>query len=127
MEHLVKARAHENQYFFVAVDRTGSDPNTSYYGTNIIANPYAEDVAKHEGIYRYAEITKDDIVTLHKFLPLDGSFKKEYTSDFSGRKRKKKVTFLDLVLDYLFPPKLSNSMGAALGKKHRRKRFYILL
>jgi predicted amidohydrolase len=39
MEHLVKARAHENQYFFAAVDRSGTDPNTSYYGTNIIANP----------------------------------------------------------------------------------------
>ena len=78
MEHLVKARAHENQYFFAAVDRTGSDPNTSYYGTNIISNPYAEDIAKHEGIYSYAEITKDDILTLGKTLPLSGSFKTEY-------------------------------------------------
>lgn len=78
MEHLVKARAHENQYFFAAVDRTGSDPNTSYYGTNIIANPYAEDVAKHEGIYGYAEISKDDIVNLSKSLPLGNSFKEEY-------------------------------------------------
>lgn len=78
MEHLVKARAHENQYFFAAVDRSGSDPNTSYYGTNIIANPYAEDIAKHEGVYGYAEISKEDIVTLSKSLPLEGSFKESY-------------------------------------------------
>ena len=78
MDHLVKARAHENQYFFAAVDRTGSDPNTTYYGTNIIANPYAEDTAKHEGIYGYAEITKEDIVNISKTLPLGGSFKETY-------------------------------------------------
>lgn len=79
MEHLVKARAHENQYFFAAVDRSGSDPNTSYYGTTIIANPYAEDVAKHESIYGYAEISKDDIVNLSKILPLKGSYKEKYS------------------------------------------------
>jgi predicted amidohydrolase len=78
MEHLVKARAHENQYFFAAVDRIGTDPNTSYYGTNIIANPYAEDIAIHEGIYGYAEISKDDIISLSKSLPLEGSFKATY-------------------------------------------------
>jgi omega-amidase len=78
MEHLVKARAHENQYFFAAVDRTGTDPNTKYYGTSIICNPYAEDVAKHDGIYAYAEISKEDIVNLGKLLPLDKSFKEEY-------------------------------------------------
>lgn len=79
MEHLVKARAHENQSFFAAVDRSGSDPNTSYYGTNIISNPYAEDVAKHEGIYGYAEIDKEDIVNLSKSLPLEGSYKESYS------------------------------------------------
>jgi len=78
MEHLVKARAHENQYFFAAVDRIGKDPNTRYYGTSIICNPYAEDVAKHNGIYAYAEISKDDIVNLGKQLPLNKSFKKGY-------------------------------------------------
>ena len=78
MEALVKARAHENQFFFAAVDRTGNDPNTSYYGTALIANPYAEDVAKHDGIYAYAEIDKQDIETLAKTLPLQGSFKPEY-------------------------------------------------
>lgn len=78
MEHLVKARAHENQYFFAAVDRTGADPNTRYYGISIICNPYAEDVAKHNGIYSYAEISKEDIVTLGKRIPLHKSFKKEY-------------------------------------------------
>ena len=78
MENLVKARAHENQYFFTAVDRSGSDPNTSYYGTALVANPYAEDVAKHEGIYAYAEIEKEDIETLSRTLPLSGSFKSEY-------------------------------------------------
>ncbi len=78
MEHLVLARAHENQYFFVAVDRTGSDPNTSYYGTSIIATPYAENIAKTKGIYSYAEISKDDIGRLSNELPLSGSFKADY-------------------------------------------------
>jgi omega-amidase len=78
MENLVKARAHENQFFFAAVDRSGQDPNTSYYGTALIANPYAEDVARHDGIYAYAEITKDDISSLATALPLSGSFKLEY-------------------------------------------------
>lgn len=79
MEHLVLARAHENQFFFAAVDRSGSDPNTSFYGTAIIATPYAENIAKHEGIYSYAEINKQDIETLAKTLPLQGSFKPEYS------------------------------------------------
>lgn len=78
MEHLVLTRAHENQYFFAAVDRTGSDPNTSYYGTAVIATPYAENIAKTEGIYSYAQISKDDIKSLSQTLPLDGSFKAEY-------------------------------------------------
>lgn len=78
MEHLVKARAHENQYFFAAVDRTGSDPNTSYYGTSVIANPYSEDIAERDGIYAFASLDKSDIHTLAKALPLSGSFKQDY-------------------------------------------------
>jgi omega-amidase len=78
MKSLVKARAHENQYFFAAVDRMGSDPNTSYYGTAIIANPFAEDIAQHESVYAYAEIDKTDILTLSNALPLQGSYKSEY-------------------------------------------------
>lgn len=78
MENLVKARAHENQLFFAAVDRTGSDPNTSYYGTNIITTPYCENVADINGVYGYAEIAKDDIQTLSTVLPLSGSFKPKY-------------------------------------------------
>ncbi len=79
MKTLVKARAHENQYFFVAVDRNGSDPNTSYYGTSVISNPYAEDIAGRNGIYSYAEISKDDIANLAKKLPLVESFKEKYS------------------------------------------------
>lgn len=79
METLVKARAHENQFFFVVVDRTGSDPNTSYYGTSIISNPYCEDNAERNGVYAYAELNKDDIAALAKALPLAGSFRAEYT------------------------------------------------
>lgn len=79
MENLIKVRAHENQYYVVAVDRTGSDPNTSFYGTSIISNPYAENVAEHNGIYSYAEITKDDIENLGKLLPMSGSFKESYS------------------------------------------------
>lgn len=78
MEDLVKARAHENQLFFIAVDRTGSDPNTSYYGTNIISTPYCENIAKINGIYGYAEISKEDIKTLARVLPLGGSYKDSY-------------------------------------------------
>lgn len=78
MESLVKARAHENQLFFVAVDRTGSDPNTSYYGTNIISTPYCENIAELNGIYGFAEIFKDDIKTLSTMLPLASSFKPQY-------------------------------------------------
>lgn len=78
MEHLIKARAHENQFFFAAVDRTGSDPITEYYGTSVISNPYCEDVGERNGIYTYAEITKEDIETLGRVLPLSGSFKSDY-------------------------------------------------
>lgn len=78
LEHLVKARAHENQYFFVAVDRSGKDPSTSYYGVSYISNPYAEDIARRNGIYSYAELQKSDISNLGKLLPLSGSFKAEY-------------------------------------------------
>lgn len=79
MENLVKVRAHENQCFFVAVDRSGADPNTRYYGTRVISNPYCEDVAIKQGIYAYAEIAKDDISTLRSLLPLTSSFKSEYS------------------------------------------------
>jgi predicted amidohydrolase len=78
MEHLVKARAHENQCFFVAVDRTGSDPNTSYYGTTIISTPYSENIVEMDNIYGYGRITKADIATLARVLPLSESFKAEY-------------------------------------------------
>lgn len=78
LEHLVKARAHENQYFFAAVDRSGHDPSTMYYGFSVISNPYAEDIARRNGIYSYAELNKDDIKNLGELLPLSGSFKPEY-------------------------------------------------
>jgi predicted amidohydrolase len=77
-EHLVKARAQENQFFFAAVDRTGQDPNTKYYGLSIISSPYAEDVAGHKGVYAYAEICKDDIINLGNSMPLNNSFKEKY-------------------------------------------------
>lgn len=78
MEHLVLARAHENQFFFVAVDRNGENAGTKFYGKSIIASPYAENLAVHEDIYSNAEISKDDIETLGRLLPLKESFKKEY-------------------------------------------------
>ena len=62
---MLEATAHKNQYFFVAIDRSGSDPNTSYYGSALIASPYAE-------------IFKDDIVTLPEVLPLSRSSRPEY-------------------------------------------------
>jgi predicted amidohydrolase len=78
LEHLVKARAHENQYFFAAVDRSGQDPSTMYYGFSVISNPYAEDIARRNGVYSYAELNKDDIKNIGEMLPLEGSFKAEY-------------------------------------------------
>ena len=78
LENLVKARAHENQYYFIAVDRSGKDPSTMYYGTSVFSNPFSEDVARRNGIYSYAEISKDDIQTLKQSLPLEDSFKSDY-------------------------------------------------
>lgn len=78
MESLVKARSHENQYFMVTVDRSGSDPNTNYYGKSVITNPFAEEVANRNDIYSYAELNKDDIVSLGNILPLTGSYRFEY-------------------------------------------------
>lgn len=79
MEHLVLARAHENQFFFAAVDRNGENAGTTFYGTSVIASPYAENLAVHKDIYSNAEISKDDIETLGRVLPLKESFKQEYT------------------------------------------------
>lgn len=78
MEHLVLARAHENQLFFAAVDRNGENAGTKFYGTSVIASPYAENLAVKNGIYSNATITKDDITTLGTNLPLAGSFKESY-------------------------------------------------
>lgn len=77
-ENLAKVRAHENQCFYVSVDRSGSDPNTSYHGISIISNPYCEDVAIHDGIYSYAEIDKEEIAAITKAVPLTKSFKSSY-------------------------------------------------
>ncbi len=79
LEHLVKARAHENQYFMAAVDRTGSDPYTEYSsGVTVVSNPYAEDIAERDGIYSYATLDKKEIESLSVMLPLSDSFKSEY-------------------------------------------------
>lgn len=78
MEHLVLARAHENQFFFAAVDRNGENAGTTFYGTSVIASPYAENLAVHNDIFSNATISKDDINTLRSVLPLEGSFKSEY-------------------------------------------------
>lgn len=78
MEHLVLARAHENQMFFAAVDRNGENADVTFYGTSVIASPYAENLAEKNGIYSNATITKDDITTLSTNLPLAGSFKESY-------------------------------------------------
>lgn len=78
MQSLVKSRATENQFFMVAVDRSGSDPNTNFYGVSVIANPYSEDIAERREIYSYAEIKLDEIAAISKQLPLDGSFRTGY-------------------------------------------------
>jgi predicted amidohydrolase len=78
MESLVKARAHENQFFFAAVDRSGRDLNSGFYGNSIIANPYAEDIALRKGVYSYAELDKSEIAALADVLPLEESYKEKY-------------------------------------------------
>lgn len=78
LEHLVKVRAHENQCFVAAVDRSGSDPTTNYHGISVISNPYAEDIAERAGIYSYARLDKREIASLAKLLPLADSFRPEY-------------------------------------------------
>lgn len=80
-ETMVKARAHENQYYMVAVDRSGSDPNNEYYGVSMIANPYAEDISERNGIYSAGVLDKTDIQMLREALPLEGGFKKNYIID----------------------------------------------
>jgi hypothetical protein len=62
----------------LAVDRSGKDPDTTYYGISIITNPYAEDIARRSGIYSYAELDKSEITRLTNQLPLSGSFKSDY-------------------------------------------------
>lgn len=78
LENLVKARAHENQSFFVSVDRSGKDPSTMYHGFGVISNPYAEEISRKNGIYAYAELNKEDLETLRGNQPLDISFKSDY-------------------------------------------------
>ena len=78
LQVLVKARAHENQYFMVVVDRSGADPNTKFHGLSVIANPFAEDIAKRDGVYSYAELDKDEIKNLSNLIPLEKSYKSDY-------------------------------------------------
>lgn len=78
LQVLVRARAHENQYFMVVVDRSGADPNTKFHGLSVIANPFAEDIAKRDGIYSYAELDKEEIKTISGLLPLEESYKSNY-------------------------------------------------
>jgi predicted amidohydrolase len=78
LDFMVKARAHENQNFVVAVDAKGSDPNTTYHGISIISNPYGENIAKQNGNYFHAELDKKEIEVLSKALPLTDSFKESY-------------------------------------------------
>jgi predicted amidohydrolase len=79
LENLVKARAHENQFFFASVDRSGRDPGTMYHGISVISNPYAEEISRKNGIYAYAELDKEVLKTLRAAQPLDISFKSNYT------------------------------------------------
>lgn len=78
IKSLVKARAQENQYFFIVVDRSGSDPNTQYYGTSVISNPFSEDIATRQGVYSYAELDKAEIKEISGLLPLEDSFRAQY-------------------------------------------------
>jgi len=81
IEHLVKARANENQWFMVAVDRSGADPNTAYTGVSVIANPYGEDIGTCRGPHTWAVLDKSDVEDLRATLPLTGAFKSGYRLD----------------------------------------------
>ena len=85
MDFMIKARAHENQFFIAATDRSGSDPTGSFTNQSIIANPYGENlVTAVSGIYAYAELRKEDMNILRKKLPLGQSFREAYR--FSSEK-----------------------------------------
>ena len=77
---LVKARAHENRLFIVAVDRSGKDPKFVYTEKCCIANPYGEScISNSQHPYYYAELQKADVETVNKMFPLMDSFRPEYS------------------------------------------------
>ena len=78
-DFMVKARAHENQFFVAAVNRSGKDPNASYTGSAVVANPYGEDISVTKSdIFHIATLNKDTISKIEKELPLKESFREKY-------------------------------------------------
>ena len=79
MDFLVKARAHENQFFVAATDRSGTDPTGRFTDQSVIINPYGENViSAANDIYSDVELKKEEIQILGKALPLAPSFKESY-------------------------------------------------
>lgn len=78
LEVMAKARAHENQFYMAVVDRVGSEAGVSFTGVSVVANPYAEDIACHEGEYHVAVLDKTVMAEMRKMLPLDESRRESY-------------------------------------------------
>jgi predicted amidohydrolase len=78
-QYLAKARAHENQYFVVWIDRSWEDPNTWYTSSSIIATPTWKDIKEtKQQIFHFGTLDKKEIKRISKFMPLQRSIKKEY-------------------------------------------------
>lgn len=77
---LIKARAHENQFFIVAVDKAGEDKNAIYESNYISVNPLGEEIGEYEDKYNFVEIDKTIVNDIEKMLPLKDGWKEKYKS-----------------------------------------------
>ena len=75
---LIKARAHENQFFITAVDQAGKDKNVIYESNHITVNPLGEEIGESEGKYNFVEINKSIVTEIEKMLPLKSGWKEKY-------------------------------------------------
>jgi predicted amidohydrolase len=79
LKFLTQTRAAENQIFCGMVDRAGSDPNTEYTASWMLADPLGNDISQNfENIYHIGVARKEKIAEVRKMIPLRPSFKDSY-------------------------------------------------
>lgn len=79
LKFLTKTRAVENQIYCASIDRKGSDENTAYTASWMLADPLGNDVSQtYKKIYHIGEVKKEKIKDVRKMIPLKTSFKKDY-------------------------------------------------